>query len=138
MNTKPITDSFGKSFVYLLADEDNEFMKIGTTTKLFSRIKDIQTGNPRELRIIGLMKGGKKEEEELHERFNRYRKRGEWFYYNDEILNTFNPKHWKFALSPRDLIVYYEDNTIYVHRKYECYEEKFKKWDPTKETYWIR
>jgi hypothetical protein len=46
-----------------------------------SRLDALQTGNPYQLTIEGVMEGGKHEEEWLHNMFSDIRIRGEWFEY---------------------------------------------------------
>jgi hypothetical protein len=49
------------------------------------RLKILQTGCPDELTLIGVQRGTKGDEAELHERFAEYRKRGEWFRWNEKL-----------------------------------------------------
>lgn len=44
-----------------------------------SRLRTLQTGNGRELRLLRVLEGGRAEEEALHKRFAMARRRGEWF-----------------------------------------------------------
>lgn len=71
----------------------NNCVKIGTTTDIKSRIKQIQTNNPYKLEILltiplpnikGLI--SLLSERKLHKKFNKYRIRGEWFKLSEEIL----------------------------------------------------
>lgn len=46
---------------------------------LTRRIKELQTGNPYEVVLLGHIPGDILCEQELHRRWNEYRYRGEWF-----------------------------------------------------------
>ena len=61
---------------------DGELNKIGIThNNINQRLKALQTGNGRQLKVIYTLKTDKAEEleYELHNKFNKYRKVGEWF-----------------------------------------------------------
>lgn len=47
----------------------------------------MQTGNPDELKLLHITRGGKIFEDELHAEFNKYHYRGEWFHPCQEILD---------------------------------------------------
>jgi hypothetical protein len=76
MNTYFITDGTG-------------CVKIGKTENTSARLRHLQTGNPRALRVVlalplgceflGNMKPGDWDEDALHQRFSHQRVRGEWF-----------------------------------------------------------
>jgi len=78
----------GHGAVYFV--QDGEYVKIGHTTNFKKRIVTLQAGNPRVLETIGLVFGGQKFENFLHDRFRRYRLRqkSEWFEYSQEIQDT--------------------------------------------------
>jgi hypothetical protein len=75
--------------VYLIGD--GEHFKIGTSTKsrLSSRFSSIQTGNPQELKVYGVLDGGVGLERKLHRKFSGLRLHGEWFRYSDEVFSEF-------------------------------------------------
>ena len=65
---------------------DGQYIKIGQSSDLdgaFERLKSCQTGNPRELSIVGVTN---LLEKELHERFSNDHVRGEWFSVSHELL----------------------------------------------------
>ena len=66
---------------------DGEYLKIGTTDNLKLRFKNIQSSNPKELRIVATLNGDYTEETKLHHKFNNIRNRGEWFYYTEKLKN---------------------------------------------------
>lgn len=62
-------------------------VKIGKTTaeRKGKRKKELQIGNPEKLYVIAKLRGGKKREAELHDRFSRSRIHGEWFRRTTEV-----------------------------------------------------
>ena len=78
-------------YVYFIKEkESNEFIKIGKSINYNSkaRLNELQNGNPRPLELICITY--KYTEFQLHKKFEKYRKLGEWFYYSDEIKNFLN------------------------------------------------
>jgi hypothetical protein len=72
--------------IYFIRSGKNGPIKIGLGTPS-ERLKSLQTGNPEELFLIGVIpNGGLKKELELHEMFREYNIRGEWFEPCDELL----------------------------------------------------
>ena len=64
--------------IYFISD--GEFIKIGYTDRdVESRLKSLQTGNPKKLVLLGQMDGNESKEAELHEQFKALRANGEWF-----------------------------------------------------------
>lgn len=61
-------------------------IKIGFTDQPTTRKKGLQTAHYDELRIIGVMEGDNKLEDELHVRFEAYKIRGEWYRPESEIF----------------------------------------------------
>lgn len=69
-------------WVYVMSD--GEFLKIGYSKNPQKRIKAIQSGNPKQLKIPIKWKvvgrnNAKKLESALHKRYGKLRKKGEWF-----------------------------------------------------------
>lgn len=63
-------------FTYVLSD--STALKIGNTRgNVKDRIKKLQVGNPRNIRLIGGFHGNF--ETELHHKFSGFRLRGEWY-----------------------------------------------------------
>jgi hypothetical protein len=81
------------SMCYLLGMEgDRTAVKIGSSTNVYRRMAQIQAGNPRKLKVLGLLPGGEAKERELHKKFMRYHRPefiGEWFAVAPEIFNHF-------------------------------------------------
>jgi len=62
-------------------------VKIGYVKRsLFKRFRLLQVGNPHPITLIGLQKGDKKREAEIHSMFRKWRYRSEWFHQSREIL----------------------------------------------------
>lgn len=65
--------------VYFIQDEGVD-IKIGFSERdPMARLSAMQTGNPRELRLLAFMDGSRSTEAMLHEKFSEFRVRGEWF-----------------------------------------------------------
>src|SRR4030042_460739 len=71
--------------VYFVITEDFKAVKIGFTANPASRLATLQVGNFYDLNMIFIRYLQKDTEEELQVRFEKYRKRGEWFFYTSEI-----------------------------------------------------
>jgi hypothetical protein len=79
---------------YFITDGTGQ-VKIGRAANTLTRLRQLQTGNPRQLRValalplgyefLGNMKSGEWDEAALHRRFSRERVRGEWFRFSDDI-----------------------------------------------------
>ena len=83
-------------------------IKIGKTTaqRKGRRRKELQIGNPEKLYVIAKLRGGKRRETELHERFARSRIHGEWFHRTTEIqewLDEIGASLPSYALATRGL-----------------------------------
>lgn len=75
----------GQVNVYFVADGDR--IKIGQSRNpAADRLGDLATGNPRPLRLLGVMRGTDETEGALHRRFDYLRGRGEWFRAAPELL----------------------------------------------------
>jgi hypothetical protein len=80
--------------VYLLSSEINEskIYKIGFTKRnVESRIKEFQTGNASEIKIVETFKSkwGTKIESFLHRKFSNKKISGEWFNLNELDVDNF-------------------------------------------------
>ena len=79
-----------RSYVYFITD-DHGHIKIGKANDVWSRLCELQTGNPHKLRIL-LTVGLQSEEQAfqleqlLHRKFSKSRMEGEWFKEQD-VLN---------------------------------------------------
>ncbi len=64
---------------YIYFVTDGEAIKIGISGDPLGRIKNMQTGSPRELRLLAAIAGSEAAETELHRKFAHLNVRGEWF-----------------------------------------------------------
>ena len=88
--------------VYFLRDDG--WIKIGYSSDLSRRMKELNIAHAEELEVVGLLPGPRRIETQLHRAFDQLRGRGEWFKYESpltEFIETtmqlagFNP-------TPRD------------------------------------
>jgi hypothetical protein len=74
--------------VYLF--ESDGFYKIGHTNDVAGRLREEQTGNPHEIRLVTSFTAPFSYcyvfEQTWHKRLSSYHQRGEWFYLTTEIL----------------------------------------------------
>ena len=75
-------------FVYFVQEKSGGPIKIGSSSDPKRRLKELQTGHPRELMILGSMPGGAEIESELHLKFKNLHSHGEWFH-DDPALMEF-------------------------------------------------
>lgn len=62
----------GISFVYFIGESDDGMLKIGTSKDPIARLRQMQTGNPRRLRIEHILVGGPNIEKLLHEMWEKF------------------------------------------------------------------
>jgi len=72
-----------KMAVYFIRSGD--YIKIGVATNPHQRMRDLQTGNPIKLEIMGAIPGSFEMETELHRQFSENRTEGEWFTVDNRI-----------------------------------------------------
>jgi hypothetical protein len=83
-----------KSYVYLILDQQSRAVKIGKSNDINSRMIELQTGNPNELKLIRYIECSTEEqaiylENTLHIKYKDLQRKGEWFNFNLEMLNDF-------------------------------------------------
>ena len=68
--------------------QNKSFMKIGFTSNITKRLSILQVGNPIKLELVCLAEtlDDSKAEKYLHELFINDRVRGEWFFFNNRII----------------------------------------------------
>lgn len=71
--------------VYFIKDDNA--IKIGISYDVNERLRVVQTGNPRLLKLLGSISGSKQLEDELHVRFIHLRIRGEWYRADKKLLD---------------------------------------------------
>lgn len=77
--------------VYFLTDTKN--VKIGFTGgDVYKRLKQLNTGSPLQLYILGWIEGDLQTEKELHMKFShlRLKQNGEWFKANSDLIDYIN------------------------------------------------
>jgi hypothetical protein len=70
-----------------------KFIKIGYTKNKDTfkvRLQSYHTSNPYIIETLKLMEGDVNLEKDILEYFNKYHEKGEWFNYNEEIINYIN------------------------------------------------
>ena len=66
--------------VYFILDRGSGCVKVGWSSEPVQRLRDLQTGNPRELELVALVPNVKSSaERSFHEQFRAHQVRGEWF-----------------------------------------------------------
>lgn len=68
-----------KGFVYFVQEGKSGSIKIGFAKNVKTRIKSLQTGNSRDLRLLCAIEGDPSLEKSLHKKFSQFLERGEWF-----------------------------------------------------------
>src|SRR2546425_11232810 len=74
--------------LYFVSEEnDLTRVKVGYAADAFVRVRQLQTGNPRNLIVLDVVQGDKQDERLLHARLKRLGKHvsGEWFVYDQEV-----------------------------------------------------
>lgn len=75
--------------IYLIKAEETNLYKIGYTAgKSKNRIKAMQTGCPHKLLVVEEVAGAVEKEKWLHKSFSEYRKQGEWFEFDEQIIDS--------------------------------------------------
>jgi len=70
-----------KGFVYFIETQDGQYVKIGYSARVFSRLSQLGTLRPANFgfRLLGCMPGSHQTEAWLHDKFADLRQDGEWF-----------------------------------------------------------
>lgn len=72
---------------FILADADPKCIKIGHTKRPIKlRMSVLQSWSPYNLSLIGIIPGGRSLEAQIHQRFAKHYKCGEWFNAADELM----------------------------------------------------
>ena len=72
----------GVELVYFVRSGD--FVKVGFTNNLPSRLGTLQTGSPYRIEVLGICEGSRQDEKDLHGYLERHRVGGEWFKLNHD------------------------------------------------------
>lgn len=73
--------------VYFLQAEDGGPIKIGYSRDVGKRVRTLQAGSSRRLRVLAMLPGGADTEARLHERYASLRCHGEWFVPAEPLLD---------------------------------------------------
>jgi hypothetical protein len=76
----------GKAWIYFIQAEPGGLVKIGYTENLDKRLRIIQSHSPLKMKIIGKIRGSRATEAEIHSKFNKDRKHGEWFVSSERLM----------------------------------------------------
>lgn len=68
-------------YLYFIQSNNQGMIKIGRSKDPHKRLKQLQTGNPNNLRLICYFENLGDKEKYLHEHLKKFRKKGEWFEY---------------------------------------------------------
>jgi len=74
--------------IYLVRNGKSSLYKIGFTCHLERRMRELTTGNPEPLFLIGTRKGTMCQEKELHRKYGENRRSGEWFHFTEKELRA--------------------------------------------------
>lgn len=75
---------------YVYCITDGTAVKIGYSLKPAARVAELQTGNPRPLRLLATIPGTEATEKSLHVKYLRYNVLQEWFRPARALLSEFN------------------------------------------------
>jgi len=91
-----INDEVGRSpgFIYFIVSVDG-YVKIVYSKDIHIRLGDLQVGNPHHLSLEYFEEGSRKDEQDYHNKFYSYRKRGEWFRHSGGLKNWLRHKRNK-------------------------------------------
>lgn len=76
------------SKIYFIRQGPTGPIKIGVSSRPKKRLTTLQTANPSDLFLLGIIRGGEDVEQKLHERFKPFLIRGEWYRPDPELLQA--------------------------------------------------
>lgn len=77
----------GNPYVYVLHAEDSGLTKIGFSTRVNARVREIASMSGAKLKLLAKVPADRKLEIELHNKYAGYRAHGEWFSLREEHLS---------------------------------------------------
>lgn len=103
-------------YVYLIAEEDLEYIKIGYSVEPKKRLNSLQGSNPRNVYLLYTIysKDMSVLEKELHIQFKHLHKKNEWFKYDYSIIERFE----ELLTKPTELQQKIE-NSLYINKQSE-------------------
>lgn len=72
--------------IYFIQARDGGPIKIGTTIRLATRLKELAKDSGVELRVLAVVEGNRDVEQSFHARFSHLRAVGEWFEPGDDLI----------------------------------------------------
>lgn len=78
--------------LYLILDTSSKKLKIGRSKNVQKRLKQLQTSNSGSLSLLFTLKGEGFREEYVHGMFSHLNTNGEWYEYDDSIIDYFKRK----------------------------------------------
>lgn len=78
--------------LYLILDTSSKKLKIGRSKNVQKRLKQLQTSNSGSLSLLFTLKGEGFREEYVHRMFSHLNTNGEWYEYDNSIIDYFNRK----------------------------------------------
>lgn len=98
-------------YVYFIGYQDK--VKIGFSTNVYRRKKQLQTANGNNLILLGYISNCTKlNEKELHNKFHNLKQTGEFFNINEELIDYININN-----EIKDNWVEIEDNQIKLYKR---------------------
>lgn len=78
-----------QGYVYLICEKATKYGKIGYSVNPEKRIAEIQTGNPRQLELVGKIEGKPEDEAAMHAKYIEQNVLQEWFTVTPELKAEF-------------------------------------------------
>lgn len=75
--------------LYLVSDIDKTVLKIGSSSNVNTRLLSLKNGNHLKIELLFCLKRFGSKEREVHKMFSKFRLSGEWFKYDESIINYF-------------------------------------------------
>jgi len=92
----------GAGWIYFIQAVNGGPIKIGVTQNIHKRLDSLQTASPYQLRVLALIRGGQRLEQEYHRHFHMYRLSGEWFEPAQPILAEVERINVRSELVPQE------------------------------------
>ena len=119
-----------KGGVYFILDRDSNALKIGKANVVETRLGDLQIGNPNKLTVINFIpckneSHSKKLERQLHNKYDDYHIRGEWFKYHEHVFEELFDKVFsletKQKRAPLTRITLWGEENYFGHDTPKCF-----------------
>jgi hypothetical protein len=73
-------------YVYFIRGKITNRIKIGSSANVNRRLYDLSTSSPDDLELLGVLVDNGNTENEIHDKFKKFRLHGEWFEADESIL----------------------------------------------------